>query len=237
MRMRLKKWARPELAVRPFFIGSAPEQKGRWGEAFPREQPLWAEMGCGKGGFLSAWALSCPEVNFLGIDMISDMLGVARRRIQADFDQAGRPVDNLRLTCYDISRLEECMGGGDRLERIFINFCNPWNKPKHYKRRLTHPRQLEKYRSLLKDEGEIWFKTDDPTLFRHSLQYFQEMGFAQIYQTDDLHQSGFSPNVETEHEIMYSQQGMPIHFAIVRKAALPEEKFVHLSLEKTSQPS
>lgn len=217
MRMRVKKWARPELAVCPFFIGDAPAHKGGWNALFPREQPLWAEMGCGKGGFLAAWALEHPEINFLGIDMISDMLGVARRQIQRAFDEAERPVENLRLTCYDISRLEEFMGEGDRLERIFINFCNPWNKPRHYKRRLTHPRQLEKYLPLLKGGGEIWFKTDDPTLFRHSLAYFQEMGLSQVYLTEDLHQSGFSPNVQTEHEIMFSEQGIPIRFVIVRK--------------------
>ena len=219
--MRLKKWARPELAVCPFFQSEATENKGRWHSLYPREQPLWVEMGCGKGGFLAEYALARPDVNFLGIDMISDMLGVARRKIQAEFDRAGRPVDNLLLTSYDISRLENIMEERDGAERIFINFCNPWYKPKQYKKRLTHPRQLMKYRAILKDQGEIWFKTDDDQLFRHSLEYLKECGFEELYRTEDLHSSGFTPNIMTEHETMYAKQGIRIKFVVARKAELP----------------
>lgn len=217
MRMRAKKWARPELAACPYFIPDAVGHPGRWHSLFPREQPLWLELGCGKGGFLARWALERPDRNFLGVDMISDMLGVARRNIQAAFDEAERPVENLLLTCYDISRIEQMMDGGDQAERIFINFCNPWYKPKQHKKRLTHSRQLQKYRAFLAEGGEIWFKTDDDELFRHSLGYFRESGFGEIFRTEDLHGSGFSPNIWTEHERMYAADGIKIKFTIVKK--------------------
>jgi len=217
MRMRAKKWARPELAVCPYFIGDVLSHKGGWRGLYKEERPLWIEMGCGKGGFLAQWGLRRPDRNFLGIDMISDMLGVARRTVQKAYDEAGREVDNLLLTCYDISRIEDIMDGRDQAERIFINFCNPWYKPKQYKKRLTHPRQLEKYRVFLQEGGEIWFKTDDEELFRHSLGYFKESGFEEQYRTADLHNSGFSPNIETEHERMYSAEGIPIKFVIEKR--------------------
>lgn len=223
MRMRLKKWARPELEACPFFIPFTEERKGNWHSLFAREQPLWLELGCGKGGFLKEYALTRPDVNFLGIDMISDMLGVARRQIQSAFDEAGRPVDNLLLTSYDVARLEQMMDERDVVDRIFINFCNPWDKPKQYKKRLTHPRQLMQYRALLKENGEIWFKTDDDELFRHSMLYFRECGFEESYHTENLQESGFSPNVETEHEAMYHARGISIKFTIMKKTVLDHE--------------
>lgn len=223
MRMRKKKWAEPELAVCPFFVGEAVGKKGSWAEAYPKKQPIWLELGCGKGGFLAQYALMRPDINFLGVDMISDMLGVARRTIQSAFDRENRPVDNLLLTVFDITRMELFMGETDRVERIFINFCNPWFRPKQYKKRLTHFRQLVKYRRLLPDGGEIWFKTDSDMLFEHSLCYFAQAGFAIRYETRDLHASGFAPNPLTEHENMYTAEGIKIKFLIAEKLPEPPE--------------
>lgn len=215
--MRTKKWARPELAVCPFYIKEPWAKKDKWNQAFSKEQPIWLELGCGKGGFLTQFTSARPDINFLGIDMISDMLGVARRKIQESFDERGLPVANLLLTSWDIARIDMILGKKDTVERIFINFCNPWFKPRQYKKRMTHPTQLQKYRKFLKDDGEIWFKTDDDELFNHSLKYFSENGFLVTYQTMDLHQSGFSPNYLTEHEEMFSNEGVKIKFAIVKK--------------------
>ena len=219
MRMRHKKWSGPELAACAYYIANPWEQRDRWHELYPERRPLWMELGCGKGGFLAGWALRRPDVNFLGIDMISDMLGVARRKLEATFAEAGRPVGNVLLAPWDIMRISNILGPGDRVERIFINFCNPWFKPKQYKKRLTHPRQLEQYKAFLAPGGEIWFKTDDDLLFAHSLRYFEEAGFTLAYRTGDLHASGFGENIETEHERMYTEQGIPTKFCIAR---LPE---------------
>lgn len=215
MRMRRKPWAQPELEACPFFLPYTPERRGNWHAAFPRRQPMWLELGCGKGGFLAAMALAHPEVNFLGLDMISNVLGVARRNIAAAFGD--RPVNNLRLCAYDITRLPDVMEERDTVERIFINFCNPWYKQRDYKKRLTHPKQLALYTVILPPGGEIWFKTDDEALFRDSLTYFAASGFEVIWQTQDLHESGRSDSPPTEHERMYAAEGKKIRFCIARR--------------------
>ena len=116
------------------------------------------ELGCGKGGFLAELASCRPEINFIGIDLISDVLAVARRNIQALYDRQGKTVDNVLLTSIEITRIELDFSEEDVVDRIYINFCNPWFKHSQHKKRLTHPYQLEKYRVFLKDGGEIWFR-------------------------------------------------------------------------------
>jgi len=102
----------------------------------------------------------------------------------------------------------------DVIERIYINFCNPWPKDRHKKRRLTHTRQLQKYKKFLKSGAEIWFKTDDDELFEESLEYFKECNLEIKYITYDLHASGFEGNVSTEHEEMFTAQGIKTKFLI-----------------------
>ena len=113
----------------------------------------------------------------------------------------------------------------DEVERIYINFCNPWPMKKHNKKRLTYPRQLFFYQEFLKDCGEIWFKTDDDDLFEESLDYFAMCGFTQEFITYDLAASGFAENIVTEHERMFMDQGIKIKFLIAknhgRVSALP----------------
>ena len=217
MRMRRKKWAVPELEASQLYIKDPASFRGWWQRAFAQTQPLYLELGCGKGGFASQFALANPGKNLLAVDISSNMLGVARRKIDAAFSQAGKAPGNVRLAAYDIERIGEILSEQDTVERIFINFCNPWFKHSQHKKRLTHPYQLEKYRVFLKDGGEIWFKADDDGLFADSVRYFKEMGFSILYQTQDLHQSGFSPNYLTEHEKMYTEQGIKTKFLIARK--------------------
>ena len=105
----------------------------------------------------------------------------------------------------------------DNIQRIYINFCNPWPKGKHRKKRLTHTRQLEKYKQFLSENGEIYFKTDDDDLFNSSLLYFKESGFEIISKTYDLHNKPiFKTNIETEHEKMFSEQGIKIKALIAK---------------------
>ncbi len=214
MRIRRKPWARPELAACPFNIDEPLSYKGQWQTAFPKEQPLHLELGCGKGVFTAEQALRHPEFNLVAIDIKSDVLGVAKRNVEEIFGD--KPVDNLRLFAYDIERILEVMDEKDQFDRIFINFCNPWPKKKHKKKRLTYTRQLDHYKTFLKPDGEIWFKTDDDELFEESLDYFKECGFNFSYLTRDLHNSDFDDNVITEHERMFSQQGIPIKFLIAK---------------------
>ena len=109
------------------------------------------------------------------------------------------------------------MNENDAVNRIHINFCNPWSKNTHRKRRLTHPVQLIQYNSFLAPGGQIWFKTDDLPLFADSVRYFEQCGFNVVYLTNDLHGSGFLQNIETEHEKLFSSQGMKINFLIAEK--------------------
>ena len=217
MRIRRKKWARPELAVCPYYIEHAEEYKGRWNSVFPNGKPLYAELGCGKGGFAAQAALKYPDVNWLAMDIKSDMLGVARRTVAARFEEAGKEVDNLKLVSQNIEKILTSFNENDKIDRLYINFCNPWPKDKHNKRRLTHTRQLNQYRVFLKDGGEIHFKTDDDELFEESLDYFKEANFEVTYLTRDLHASDYQYNLVTEHEKMFSEEGKKIKFLIAVK--------------------
>ena len=217
MRIRRKKWARPELAVCPYYIENAAEYKGRWNSVFDSDKPLYAELGCGKGWFAAQAALKYPDINWLAMDIKSDMLGVARRTVEKAFAEAGREVSNLRLVSQNIEMILTSFDENDRIDRLYINFCNPWPKDKHNKRRLTHTRQLKQYRVFLADGGEIHFKTDDDELFEESLEYFAESGFDIKYLTRDLHESDYSDNLVTEHEKMFSEEGKKIKFLIAVK--------------------
>lgn len=212
MRMRRKPWARPELAVCDFFIDNPKENKGKWAECFKKKQPLHLELGCGKGSFIGQIAYDHPHINYIGVDIKSDMLGVARRNIVSLF--GNKPVDNILLTAHNVELIEDIFSPDDVIERIYINFCNPWGREKHKKRRLTHTRQLNHYKTFLKKGCEIRFKTDDDELFEESLEYFAQSGFEVTYKTYDLHNSDVEYNIETEHEKMFSAEGIKIKYCV-----------------------
>lgn len=224
MRMRKKKWAQPELDACPYFIADCDRYRGQWRTLFPKAQPLHVELGCGKGVSTAAMAHAEQDTNFVAIDLISDVLGSARRNIAAAY--GAESVDNIRLTSKNILFINQTFAPEDRVERIVISFCNPWaEREKHKKRRLTHPRQLMQYREFLIDGGEIWFKTDDDRLFEDSVEYFKNTGFEITCLTRDLHASGFTPNYESEHEKMFDAKGVPIKFLIAVKQHLDGEVF------------
>lgn len=217
MRMRVKKWARPELAACPFYVPAAEEYRGRWREAFPKARPLYLELGCGKGVSTCQMALNDEAHNYIAIDLITTVLGVAKRNAENAY-RGVRPVDNLVFSNFDIEYSVNFFAPEDRIERIYISFCNPWTKShSQNKHRLTHPRQLVQYRTFLTDGGEIHFKTDDDALFSDSCRYFEDAGFDITYITDDLHASGYAPNYESEHEKKFAAEGVRIKFLIARK--------------------
>lgn len=215
--MRTKKWAKGELSACPFHLTEANNYKNRWETAYPKNQPFNIELGCGKGTFISKLAVDNPEQNYLAMDLSSDMLGLTKRAIEREYAQANRSVDNVRTIWQDIERIRDTIGEEDRVHNIYINFSNPWYKERHYKRRLTHTRQLLQYRDFMVDDGRIYFKTDDDMLFEHSLEYFKEAKFEVEYITYDLHSSGYEGNIVTEHETMYSAEGIKIKFLIAKK--------------------
>lgn len=217
MRIRHKPWAKPELEACAFFVQKPDEFRGQWQSLFAQKQPLYVEMGCGKGSFIARAALDNPDKNFVAIDIKYEMLGLARRNVSRLFAENDREPSNVFLTAHNIEGINLMFSPKDEVDRIYINFCNPWPRHKHHKHRLTHPRQLVHYREFLKNGGEIHFKTDDDELFRHSIDYFKDSGFEIKYITYDLHQSGYEPNIMTEHEKMFSDEGIPIKFLIAVK--------------------
>lgn len=214
MRIRCKPWARPELEASHFFISDPKSLRGHWAEEFGNGKPIWLELGCGKGGFASQAVVHWQDVNFVAVDIKNEMLVLAKRKIEEALKANQLTDEQVRVMIFNISHIEEAFAPEDRIDRIFINFCNPWPKGKHKKRRLTHPRQLMQYKPFLK--GEIWFKTDDDGLFEETLEYLEETGFEVTYLTRDLHASDFAENLVTEHEKMFSDEGKPIKFLIAR---------------------
>lgn len=219
MRIRYKKWARPELEASKFYIDNPEELKGKWKEAFAKsENPIHLELGCGKGQFISNLASTNLDINYIAIDLVDAMLGLAKRNVEQIYQEKQIEHENILLTRFDIERILMILEEKDNIQRIYINFCNPWPKGKHRKKRLTHTRQLEKYKQFLSENGEIYFKTDDDDLFNSSLGYFEESGFKIISKTYDLHNDPiFKTNIETEHEKMFSEQGIKIKALIARK--------------------
>lgn len=210
MRIRKRAWARPELENCPFYMDHPEENKGKWAILFKKKQPIHMELGCGKGGFISQIAIQNPTINYIAVDLIDAMLGLAKRKIEENYKEAKREIENVFLARADIERIGLIMDETDVVDRIYINFCNPWPRGKHQKKRLTHTKQLENYKIFLKDGGEIWFKTDDDGLFQSSLRYFEEAGYEIIWKTYDLHYEEMPENIETEHEKMFSEEGIKI---------------------------
>ena len=220
MRIRYKKWARPELEASKFYRDNPEELKGKWREEFKNSQnPLYLELGCGKGQFISKLAVQNQNINYIAIDLIDAMLGLAKRNVEEEYKANNIEPENVLLTRFDIERISLILGKEDNVGRIYINFCNPWPKGKHRKKRLTHTRQLEKYKEFLAENGEVYFKTDDDGLFESSIEYFKEAGFEIQKLTRDLHQEDIfdGKNIETEHEKMFSEQGIKIKALIAKR--------------------
>ena len=218
MRIRYKPWARKELEESEFYRENSEELIGKWRDEFARpERPFFVELGCGKGGFISQIACRHPENNYLGIDLVDPMLGLAKRKIEEAYKVQNKNIDNVLLTRFDIERIFLILNKKDSVDGIYINFCNPWPRGKHHKKRLTHTRQLEHYKEFLKPNGAIYFKTDDDDLFEESIHYFEQTGFTIEKITRDLkNEPNFWENIETEHEKMFSEKGIKIKALIAK---------------------
>ena len=215
MRIRRKKWVDKELEECPFYFDSPIDKKGKWREYFNNDNPIHLELGCGKGSFIAKLAKMNPDINYIAVDLIDTMLGLAKRNVEKEYEK--NPISNLVLARMDIERIFLIIDKTDLIDRIYINFCNPWPKGKHRKKRLTYPKQLKLYKVFLKKNSEIHFKTDDDGLFNDSLKYFEKSGFEIIKQTRDLHKDNiFETNIITEHEEMFSSQGIKIKALIAK---------------------
>ncbi|MCH1642292.1 tRNA (guanosine(46)-N7)-methyltransferase TrmB [Paenibacillus timonensis] len=213
MRLRGRKGIREHLEQqRELVVLNPREYKGRWAEVFGNGRPIHIELGMGKGQFISGMSVKYPDVNFIGMDMYDELIRRASEKVRTKWDeQGGLEPQTVRLALGNIEMIEEFFAPGE-VERIYLNFSDPWPKKKHWRRRLTHPRFLEKYRQLLNDNGEIHFKTDSRVLFEFSLNAFSAVGLQMNDISLSLHEGGINEaHVMTEYESKFVGQGMPIY--------------------------
>lgn len=205
MRMRKKKNARQRIEKCGKLCVSNPQDyKGKWKTVFENENPIRAEIGCGKGAFVVGMAKAHPQINFIAIEVCLDVMVLAAEKAL----EAG--VENVRFINGDARLLTEFFDDGE-CDRIYLNFSDPWPKSGHSKRRLTYKDFLQLYRKVLKAEGEIHFKTDNMRLFEFSIESLSQNGYKLKNVSLDLHNSGFEGNVMTEYEARFSALGQPIY--------------------------
>ncbi len=206
MRMRRKKHREQRLDnCSDYIIPNITDYKNDIKSIFPnKRKPLHIEIGCGKGSFVCGMAKLLPNVNFLAIEKNSDVLLMAAEKIKNE------NLKNVKFVRGDAAFLNE-FDSKTKCDRIYINFCDPWHKSGHKKRRLTYKTFLEMYKKLLKRGGELHFKTDNAPLFEFSLNSFADFGLRLKNITLDLHKSGFENNVVTEYEKAFSDKGQPIY--------------------------
>lgn len=205
MRLRNKPWAREKLDAHPQYVVLNPEQeKGQWNKIFNNDQPIHIEVGTGKGQFVTGMARQNPHINYIGIELYESVIVTALDRlIEAD-------LPNLKLLNVDGAELMNYFEKGE-VDRVYLNFSDPWPKTRHAKRRLTYQSFLSLYESLMPDGGEVHFKTDNQGLFEYSLKSFSEYGMLLTFVSLDLHNSGFEGNVMTEYEEKFSAKGQRIY--------------------------
>ena len=200
------------------FISIIPTQIKEFGKVLLKNNnPIHLEIGCGKGSFISKLATKHQEINYIAADMIEAMLGLSKRNIEMQYQNDKLQITNLWLIRMNAERILDTFSAADNIERIYINFCNPWPRGKHKKRRLTHTRQLENYKQFLnKEKGEIYFKTDNDELFEESIEYLKQANFLISKITYDLHNEMIFEDIRTEHEEMFSNQGIKIKALIAK---------------------
>lgn len=209
MRLRKKPWIDKAILdfsdfVYPTEAEIGEEKQGQWQAIFGRTADLHVELGTGKGDFISQMALRHPEINFIGIEAQQDVIYYAAKKIRA------MELKNVRLLTFDINHIENIFAPGE-VTRFYVNFCDPWPKARHAKRRLTHQNFLGKYRRLLPQGGKLFFKTDNRPLFDFSLEQFALENLPVEALSFDLHNSGMTDNIMTEYERKFSGFGEKIN--------------------------
>lgn len=176
---------------------------------FNRQAPLCLEIGCGKGGFACGMAAKNQDACFYAMERIPNVMTAALERAKAEAEN--RPTDNLRFMVANAENLLEWFAPHS-IDTLYLNFSDPWPKERHAKRRLTHRRFLALYFEVLKEDGQICFKTDNAGLFAFTLEELDALGIVPSFVTDDLHASPMAKdNVMTEYEKNFSEKGFSIH--------------------------
>lgn len=206
MRLRNKPWAEDFINAHPEIVIPNPEEKkGKWNTEFNNNNPLHIEVGSGKGQFVTGMAKQNPDINYIGIELYDSVIVSALENAIA-----AQPLPNLRLLKVNGADLALYFEKND-VDRVYLNFSDPWPKTRHAKRRLTHEVFLELYKSILVDNAEIHFKTDNRGLFEYSLTSMSAFGMLIKDVSLDLHVNMPEDNIMTEYEEKFSAKGQPIY--------------------------
>ncbi|MCF6092795.1 tRNA (guanosine(46)-N7)-methyltransferase TrmB [Microaerobacter geothermalis] len=205
MRLRRRPGVKEKLLSYNDLVILNPEQfKGKWNTVFGNSHPIHVELGTGRGQFITTLAEKNPDVNFLAVEVREQVLLQAVRK--AD----GKGLNNIRFLLFNLNGIDHLFSEKE-VRRFYINFCDPWPKKRHGKRRLTHSSFLLKYKTFLTEDGEIHFKTDNEALFEFSLNEISACGYKLRNIIFDLHHSDFQGNVMTEYEEKFVLEGKRIY--------------------------
>lgn len=217
MRLRNIPGAQDAILESPYVIQKPEAHKGVWAEVFPKKQPLHIEVGMGKGRFLMDLARLNPDINYVGIEMYDSVLLRALQK-REELEEEGTKYENLFFMRVDARLLPEIFEKGE-VDKIYLNFSDPWPKARHAKRRLTSREFLERYDQILVPDGTVEFKTDNRELFEFSLEEVNETKWNLLAHTFDLHHNEemVKGNVMTEYEEKFSSMGNPICKLVIRQ--------------------
>lgn len=210
MRLRNIKGADEVIRANEFVIKKPEDYKGRWNTLFQNNHPIQIEIGMGKGQFIMELARQNPHTNYIGVERYSSVLLRALQKHQET------ELTNLYFLCIDAGTVEDIFAPGE-IDKIYLNFSDPWPKDRHAKRRLTSRQFLTRYDKILREDGKLEFKTDNRKLFEFSLEETKEAGWKIEQYTFDLHhdENMNSGNIMTEYEEKFSSMGNPIHKMII----------------------
>ena len=212
MRLKNVPGARDVIAGSPLVIHEPERQKGNWQQVFGNKQPIHIEIGMGKGRFICEMAKTHPDINYIGIEKYSSVLLRAIQKMEEE------PLPNLLFIRMDAENIDEVFGL-DEVDRIYLNFSDPWPKDRHAKRRLPSKEFLARYDRFLKKDGVLEFKTDNRGLFDFAVEELPQAGWKPVKITYDLHhdEEMMQGNVMTEYEEKFSSMGNPICKYIINR--------------------
>lgn len=204
MRLRNVKDSDKKVSIHPKVVKEEKSYKGKWNEIFNNNNPIHIEIGMGKGKFVTTLAKNNPDINYIGFEKFTKVLVRALKNLDDE------ELENVLVIRMDAEEILEVFEEGE-IDRVYLNFSDPWPKDRHAKRRLTHHNFLEKYEKILSPHGKVCFKTDNKDLFEFSLEEIQKYGWTVEKVTRDLHANADGEeNVMTEYEEKFVSMGIPI---------------------------
>lgn len=201
MRLKHVKGAKEKIENSPYVILNPEEYKGCYNKVFENENPIYIEIGMGKGQFIIENAIQNPNINYIGIEKYDSVIVRAIEKL------VDKQLPNLKLIRYDATNIENIFD--KEVSKIYLNFSDPWPKARHENRRLTSNKFLNRYKNICNNQ-ELEIKTDNDQLYEFSLESLSEFGYDIVYKTDDLYKENI-PNIPTEYETKFVFKNQKIH--------------------------